>query len=128
MIESYYGCEGLSEYEKDTLLPIMITCLEGKRGKGMAVTNATMRRGLQAHGYKMVGEPRVRKIINFIRTNGLVDCLIANSEGYYVSRDTDEIEDYIQSLKQRENAIRAVREKIEEQCQKLRESNGAYND
>jgi hypothetical protein len=49
-------------------------------------------------------EPRLRKIVNFIRTNGMLP-LIATSNGYYVSTDPQEIQDQIKSLIQRSNAI-----------------------
>lgn len=115
-----YNPEGLTDYERDVLLPTMIACLKNKHGKGKATTNSTMRLGLQAHGYKTVGAPRVRKLINFIRVNGLVECLIACSEGYFVSDNVQEVEEYIETLKSRENAIRAMREHVEEQCENLR--------
>lgn len=47
---------------------------------------------------------RLRKIVNHIRTNGLLP-LIATSKGYYVSYDRSEIEKQIESLKQRANSI-----------------------
>ena len=109
----------LTDYEKGTLLPIMIECLRRKRGKSKAVTNAAMRRGLLEHGYKTVSAPRVRKLINHIRVNGLVECLVASSAGYYVSDDVQEVEEYIETLKSRENAIRAMREHVEAQCEAL---------
>lgn len=49
-------------------------------------------------------EPRLRKICNHIRTNGLLP-LIATSRGYYCSYDKDEIQQQIQSLRERANAI-----------------------
>ena len=110
----------LNDYERATLLPIMVKSLQTKRGKDKAVTNSAMRLGLMEHGYMKVSEARIRKIINHIRTNGLVECLVATSEGYFVSDDVQEVEKYIETLKSRENAIRAMREHVEEQCEDLR--------
>ena len=118
-MDKFYECEGLTDYEKETLLPILIDYLETRRGKENAVTNSAMRRLLQILGYSKVGEPRIRKIINVIRINGYVECLLANSDGYYSSDDIQEVEEYIQSLRRREMAIRAVREQIEIQLKKL---------
>jgi len=53
---------------------------------------------------KDLSQPRLRKIVNFIRTNGLLP-LIATSSGYYVSTDKEEIEKQIKSLIQRSNSI-----------------------
>lgn len=52
---------------------------------------------------KLTG-PRLRKICNHIRTNGIIP-LIGTSEGYYVSYDTEVVLSQIQSLKQRANSI-----------------------
>jgi hypothetical protein len=49
-------------------------------------------------------QPRLRKMVNYIRTNALLP-LIATSNGYYVSTDKEEIEKQILSLTQRANSI-----------------------
>lgn len=51
---------------------------------------------------------RVRKIVNFLRVNGICPFLIASAKGYYISTDTEEIKEYINSLRERANAINAV--------------------
>ena len=51
-----------------------------------------------------LSEPRLRKLCNFIRAKGLLP-LIATSNGYYVSRDTEEIKKQIKSLEERAAAI-----------------------
>ena len=104
----------LNEYERDVLLPVMVRCLSNKIGKGNAVTNRFMVERLKKSGYD-INDIRIRKIISHIRTNGLVPCLIATNTGYYVSQDKVELRDYINSLKGRERAIRAVREAVESQ-------------
>lgn len=111
----------LTDYEKNTLLPIMVKCLGRKVGKENAVTNAYMCDKMNENGYE-IGEARVRKIINHIRTNGLVPCLMASSFGYYVTNNAEELRAYIASLKGREEAIRAVREAVEEQLEELNQS------
>lgn len=98
----------LTKYEEGVLLPLFVSSLKTKRGKDKAVTNKTICKTLQAKGYK-VNAPRVRKIISFIRLRGLVINLISSSKGYYVATKAQEIEDYINTLYQREQAIKAVR-------------------
>jgi prefoldin subunit 5 len=71
------------------------------------------------YGYQ-IGEVRVRKIINHIRNNGLVECLIATGKGYYVTESIQEMETYIESVKNREDAIRAMRLSMEEQLSKMK--------
>lgn len=114
--------EQLSEYEKYELLPVMVKCLIHKKGKEKAVKNATMCSKLKERGYK-VGEARIRKIINYIRVKNLVPCLMATSEGYYISDNEMDIRNYISSLQGREEAIRAVRSALEGQLKELLKGN-----
>lgn len=61
---------------------------------------------MQGKGSKVkLSEPRLRKCVNHIRTNGLLP-LIATSHGYYVSTDPQEIKSQIQSLYERASSIR----------------------
>lgn len=106
--------EPLTDYERDTLLPVICRGLRNKVGEGMAITNTTITKAMRGAGYQL-NEARVRKIINHIRTTGLVRWLIATSKGYYIATSRQEMEDYIGSLRGREQAIRAVRESMEKQ-------------
>ena len=45
----------------------------------------------------------------------MVTCLIASGKGYYRAENRQEVVDYIESLKGRENAIKAVRMALEKQ-------------
>lgn len=108
----------LTKYEAEVLLPIIISCLQHHIGKDKAVTNRQICERMKKRGYELT-ETRVRKIVNRIRTNNLVECLIATSRGYYVTHDQKELENYIKSLKGREEAIRLVREALEQQSRKL---------
>jgi len=51
-----------------------------------------------------ITEPRLRKLVNHIRFNGMLP-VIATSQGYYVSYNKQEILDQINSLTQRANSI-----------------------
>lgn len=90
----------LNEYEEKTLLPLILEGLKTKLGRDNAVTNRTIVMRLNIAGYKTDG-PRIRKIINHIRTADLLPGLIATSEA--------ELLDYEESLIGREDAIKQVR-------------------
>ncbi len=105
----------LTEYEQETLLPIMVKCLQRKIGRDNAITNRMMCSKMREYGYDL-NETRTRKIINHIRTNNLISCLMASNNGYYVANDPKEIKDYIRSLKGRVEAILAVIEALQEQA------------
>lgn len=66
---------------------------------------ATFNLNREKIGYpRKLTEPKLRKICNHIRSNGLLP-LIATSQGYYVSFDQKEVSDMIRSLRERANAI-----------------------
>lgn len=106
--------EPLNEYERDTLLPVICRGLSNKVGEARAITNTAITKAMKGAGYQLT-EARLRKIINHIRTTGLIKWLIATSKGYYIATSRQEMEDYIGSLRGRELAIRAVRESMEKQ-------------
>ena len=108
----------LSEYEEKVLLPVMVRGLYNKYGRANAVKNGYICDRLKALGYD-ISEARVRKLINHIRINGLVPRLMASSAGYYITSDRQELADYIETLRGRENSIRAVREAMEAQASML---------
>ena len=109
----------LNEYERETLLPIMVRCLAKHIGKSCAISNAQMCEKIALYGYQ-IGEVRVRKIINHIRNNGLVECLIATGKGYYVTESIEEMETYIEPVMNREDAIRTMRLSMEAQLLKMK--------
>ena len=116
MIEGYnYETAPLTEYERETLLPIFVKCLQRKIGKENAITNKMMCNKMQEYGYK-VGETRIRKLINHIRVNNLISCLVASGNGYYVADNPKDIKEHIRSLKGRVEAIMAVIGALQEQA------------
>lgn len=66
-----------------------------------------------AKGRPYLNGARIRKIVNHIRLTGACPGLLANSKGYYVSTDREEVQAYIDSLKERANAIYAVANKMQ---------------
>lgn len=58
----------------------------------------------ERHGLVKMTEARLRKCINFIRSNSLLP-VMATSSGYYVSYDEKELSDQIKSLTERANSI-----------------------
>ena len=102
----------LTDYERDTILPVVCSILKTRFGCRASITSKRMITLLD--GYKL-SDARVRKIVNHIRNNDLVPCLIANSDGYYVAQSNEEMMTYEESLLGREEAIRAVRQAMERQ-------------
>ena len=110
----------LNEYETKILLPITVKCLSKHIGKGKVISNSQMWVKMAEFGYQ-ISDTRVRKIINHIRINSLVECLIATGKGYYVAENEGEMKTYISSVKSREEAIQAMRMAVEEQLERMKE-------
>lgn len=91
----------------------------GNQGKKNTLKNSDIAKLINRMFGKNITEPRVRKVVQFLRTHGLPS-LIATSNGYFYSDDIAEIEAWVVSLKQREAAIREIREKAERQIEILR--------
>ncbi len=113
----------LTDYERDILLPVVLEGLQTKQGKRNAVTNSYIISRLRP-GYR-IDAPRLRKIINHIRTHDMLPGLIATSDGYYLASSERELIDYEDSLKGREDAIRGVRLAIARQRRMLYEQANA---
>lgn len=108
----------LNDYELRVLLPVILAGLKDKQGKRNAVTNGYIIGRLKQQDYR-IDAPRLRKVINHIRTNDLIPGLIATSEGYFLAEDEQELMDYEDSLRGREEAIKAVRLAIARQRRML---------
>jgi hypothetical protein len=63
--------EPLTDYERDTLLPVICRGLVTKVGEAKAITNAAITRAMKGAGYQL-NEARVRKIINHIFKNSYI--------------------------------------------------------
>lgn len=105
----------LTEYEQNILLPVLVSGLKHRVGKAKFTTSRVIINACKKRGMVIDGA-RVRKLINHIRTHDLVPCLIADSKGYWIEYNTTRLKKYIQSLKQREDAIREVRNALIKQA------------
>jgi len=115
----------LNDYEKNTLMPVIIKGLQKRIGKNNAITNAEMCRKLNNHfylnspSYKKITGARVRKIINHIRLYDKVSCLVSSSKGYYVTNNIEDINRYIESLEKRAKALFSVASALTKQRNNL---------
>lgn len=106
----------LSEYEEKTLLPVLVRGLQVKVGADKVVAGSAIVRGMKQYGFKIDG-PRLRKIINHIRTNDLIPGLVSNAQGYYVATSADEIDECIESIQGRIASQQAIVEALQRQRQ-----------
>ena len=99
----------LNEQEM-SVIPAFVRSLLLRRGKSNAVASKQIIDGINYHcGIRLSG-PRVRKIINHIRTHDLLngEILCANSNGYYIAADKEEAAESLNGLASRIQAQQAV--------------------
>ena len=75
--------------------------------------------GIKAGLELRLSQSRLRKIINFIRANKL-SYVISGGFGYYVSKDEEEIENMVLSLRTRAASINSAADGLNELLQELR--------
>ena len=102
----------LTQYEQETLLPLLVKGFKLKIGKANAITSKEIIARLTKGGYNINGA-RTRKLVHHIRINGLVPRLMATSSGYYITNDKEELKTYLTSLKERISAIGSVLHALE---------------
>lgn len=100
----------LTDYELNVLVPAFLNGFKTKKGAENAITNKQIVERMK-NSYQ-VNDVVVRKVISYIREEGLLPGLVASSKGYYLSNDPKEIERYIESLDGRETKIRLIKMKM----------------
>ena len=104
----------LNDTDKRVLVPALADLLRWRVGRNLAITNTELRAQLLKKGLHC-SDAKLRALVNYIRINGVVERLIATSQGYFVAVSGTELADYCDSLREREAAIRAVRQALEGQ-------------
>lgn len=100
-------------------LPILIEGFKKLKGKESAMTAKYISAQMKKHHFITIDGARIRKLVNYIRTNDKVPFLMATSRGYYVSSSTDEVSEYVKSLRDRADSIYHVAQCLENQVLKL---------
>lgn len=92
----------LSNEEKD-LIPVIVKGFKFHVGKQNIISGKEIIKRMTSNNYK-INEARLRKIINYIRSNGIAP-ICSNARGYWYSNSINEMKSQIESLKQRSLAI-----------------------
>ncbi len=104
--------------EEKILVPLLIDMLKDKQGANKAIISDDLCAMLKFYANSFtkpieISGARLRKMINYVRTHGLLIGLVASSKGYYITTDPEEIQAYLSSLAGREMAIRRLRIRVE---------------
>lgn len=116
----------LTEYEMKAIVPKLQITFVGRIGKGKAISNKQMCNFLSDHGIN-TSEPRIRKMIHYLRVTGRVKLLMSNSKGYYIAETRTELEEHIKSLRQRISSIVMVADVLAIQSDAKDFGNDQYN-
>jgi len=109
--------DDLSDFEK-RCVPVIVKGLQGKIGKEKAVSNPYIISKMENLGYDGLTQPRIRKIVNYIRNNDLLLLLCANSKGYFLPKNLKELDEYLDTMEKRINSQIKTFDKLKEQRQK----------
>lgn len=104
----------LSNHEKETLLPLVVQILEHRNTKEKVFSNTKIRNVLREFG-EDISDAQIRKIVFHIRNKHIVELLIANSQGYFVANNIQDIKDWIETHKGKINAMQQTLSSIESQ-------------
>lgn len=107
----------LTAYERKTLLPAVCEVISFRKGKQKRITNKKII-SLYLNDY-IVNPAQLRKILHHIRTNNLIEGIIATSQGYYIADTREEFDAYLQSLRERVAAIMTLYRKTKEQRDRI---------
>lgn len=118
----------LTEDEANYIMPKLLKILILRIGKENAITNRSIINYFKAYPIlkqdKMdpglswtikTSEPRIRHMIHILRVSDTIPFLVASSQGYYISNDKQEIEDYMQSIDDRLRSIYQIRRALKRQ-------------
>ena len=107
MITNFEEITKVMTEDEKILVPVIIKGLSTKTKdnpiKAADIVNA-INENKNRYGIKVFNEPRLRKIINFIRSEGILP-VMGTTNGYYITKDRAELESQIESLTQRAEAI-----------------------
>ena len=121
MIKNFEHVTATLNQDEKKLVPIIVKRFIDRQGKQNIVTNQQIIEGIKKNFGIELSQPRVRKIIQHIRLNNLLTGLIATQSGYYYTTNENQIREWIESMKQREAAIRASYQIAEQHLKLMRE-------
>lgn len=91
------------EYE---VIPRIVSSLQ-KRNKENPITNAEIVAAVKNIGLN-TNQPRIRKIISYIRIKGLITNLVGDTTGYYCTNNPEELRRWVSQMRQRADVILAA--------------------
>lgn len=103
----------LTPIQREQIVPRIIKYLQANcHGEHRAITSKQFVGRIHQGGFE-INDVSLRRCIKFIQFNRMCKWIVATQNGFFFTQDRDVVEKQIQSLIERENAIRIVRESIQ---------------
>lgn len=87
--------------DEHRMVDVIIARFKKLPGKQHVVTNTQIMQKLNEAYNLNLKEPRIRKLIQFIRMNNLLPGLVGTSQGYFYTNDVEEIQKWVDSMQER---------------------------
>lgn len=98
----------ITYFHKIHIVPLVVEKLKKATSRSRFVSGPEIVNSIyKHHGIKLTGG-LLRSILHYIRINGIVKCLLATSQGYFITNDTLEMQVYLKSLRKRIRQIGAL--------------------
>ncbi len=107
-IEAIIRVPMVTHFHKVHIVPLVVQKLKKATSKMRFVSCPEIVNSIYKHHGIKLGQGLVRSILHYIRINGIVKCVLATSQGYYITNDTLEMQVYLKSLKKRMRQIGAL--------------------
>lgn len=108
----------LSAHEQEIIYPLVVGILS-HRAKEKVFSNTKIRKILLEFGEEIY-DAQIRKIVFHIRRNNDVPLLLANSEGYFIGTNIEEVNEWIETHKGKIEAMKMTLNHIETQLNDCR--------
>lgn len=106
----------LTQWDCEVLTPFIIGILQERNGT--PVDNRTIRNLVIINMKRYAASSTIRGVIHKIRTEHLLDNVVASTSGYWISNDIHEITKYLSSLQDRAMQIHEVQSALRKQLQR----------
>jgi|LakMenEpi03Aug12_release.lakeMendotaPanAssembly.Ray.scaffolds.fasta_scaffold554951_2 hypothetical protein len=106
----------LSVHEREVLMPLVMQMLSHRNTKQKVFSNTKIRKVLKEFG-EDINDSQIRKIVFHIRNNDLINLLIANNEGYFVSYNRADVEKWVQMQEGKISAMQSTLFSIKRQLE-----------
>jgi hypothetical protein len=105
----------LNKIELNHVVPCICRLLKTAKGQKKAVKNYWIKKYIYDQIGVVINPGHIRTYLHYIRTKGLVKCVVANSNGYYIAASTLDATKYLTTLQTRIKEIGRLKSAIKSQ-------------